>query len=143
MPDGMGAGCFCKPEKTMSLEIQRKIVGDIVVLEMTGRITMGCDCQQIESDLDELVRSKQTRIVVDLSKVKYMDSSGVVIMVVCSGKVKDAGGELRLAGATGVVEQTLKLARTSLIVPTYATVAEATSGFSQQASDTRLQASSG
>ena len=143
MADFMDEGCPGGREKTMSLEIQRKIVGEVVVLEMTGRITLGRDCQQIESDLDELVRSKETRIVFDLSKVKHMDSSGVVIMVMCSGKVKDAGGELRLAGATGVVEQTLRLAHMSLIVPVYATMAEAMSGFSQPASDARLQASGG
>jgi len=113
----------------MILAITKKAVGDIVVLEMTGRITLGRDCQQIESDVDELVGGKQARIVFDLSKVKYMDSSGVGIMVMCSGKVREAGGELRIAGATGVVEQTLKLTRTSMIVPTFATLAEALAGF--------------
>jgi anti-sigma B factor antagonist len=113
----------------MILEIAKKAVGNIVVLEMTGRITLGRDCQQIEADVDALVRGKQTRIVFDLAKVKYMDSSGVGIMVMCSGKAREAGGELRLAGATGVVEQTLKLTRASVIVPTFATLAEALAGF--------------
>jgi anti-sigma B factor antagonist len=114
---------------SMILEIAKKAVGDVVVLEMTGRITLGRDCQQIETDVDELLRGKQARIVFDLSKVKYMDSSGVGIMVMCSGKVREAGGELRIAGATGVVEQTLKLTRTTVIVPTFATLAEALAGF--------------
>ncbi|MGZ4812455.1 MAG: STAS domain-containing protein [Terriglobales bacterium] len=111
----------------MILEIQKKTVGNAVVMEMTGRITLGRDCQQIESDVDELIRGKQTRIIFDLSGVKYMDSSGVGIMVMCSAKIKQAGGELRLAGATGVVDQTLKLTRMNVIVPTHATVEEALS----------------
>lgn len=113
----------------MILEITKKAVGNVVVLEMTGRITLGRDCQQIESDVDELVRGKQARIVFDLSKVKYMDSSGVGIIVMCSGKAREAGGELRIAGAAGVVEQTLKLTRTSTIVPMFATLSEALAGF--------------
>ena len=113
----------------MILEIVKKAVGNIVVLEMTGRITLGRDCQQIEADVDELVRGNQARIVFDLSKVKYMDSSGVGIMVMCSGKAREAGGELRIAGASGVVEQTLQLTRTSTIVPMFATLAEALAGF--------------
>ena len=115
----------------MILEIAKKAVGNIVVLEMTGRITLGRDCQQIEADVDELVRGKQARIVFDLSKVKYMDSSGVGIMVMCSGKVKEAGGELRIAGAAGVVAQTLLLTRMNAIVPTFATLAEALAGFQE------------
>jgi anti-sigma B factor antagonist len=137
----MRARCPGAREKTMILEIEKKAVGNVVVLEMSGRITLGRDCQQIEADVDELVRSRQTRIVFDLSKVKYMDSSGVGILVMCSGKVKAGGGELRLAGPTGVVDQTLKLTRMSLIVPMYATLAEALEGFSEQASGSRLQAS--
>jgi anti-sigma B factor antagonist len=117
----------------MILEIEKRAVGNVVVLEMTGRITLGRDCQQIESDVDELVRGRQTRIVFDLSRVKYMDSSGVGIMVMCSGKVRGAGGELRLAGATGVVGQTLQLTRMNAIVPTFATLAEALADFSQEA----------
>ncbi len=109
----------------MILEIEKKTVGNLVVLEMSGRITLGRDCQQIETDVDELVRNKQTRVIFDLSKIKYMDSSGVGIMVMCSGKLKAAGGELRLAGATGVVDQTLKLTRMDVIVPTFATLDEA------------------
>src|SRR5438046_2850292 len=106
----------------MILEIEKKTVGNIVVLEMSGRITLGRDCQQIESDVDELLRNQQTRIVFDLSKVKYMDSSGIGILVMCSGKIKGAGGELRLAGATGVVDQSLILTRMNMIVPVFATV---------------------
>ena len=115
----------------MILEIEKKAAGNAVVLHMTGRITLGRDCQQIESEVEELVRAKRTRIVFDLSQVKYMDSSGVGIMVMCSGKVKEAGGELRLAGATGVVGQTLQLTQMSVIVPTFATLAEALAGFSE------------
>ena len=117
----------------MILEIEKKTVGNIVVLEMSGRITLGRDCQQIESDVDELLRNQQTRVVFDLSKVKYMDSSGIGILVMCSGKIKGAGGELRLAGATGVVDQTLTLTRMSVIVPVFATVAQALEGFSEAA----------
>jgi anti-sigma B factor antagonist len=124
----------------MILEIQKKTVGNTVVLEMSGRITLGRDCQQIESDVEELIRGKQTRIVFDLSKIKYMDSSGIGIMVMCSGKAKAAGGELRLAGATGVVEQTLKLTRMNAIVPTFATVEEA---LAEQGSGSKVQASGG
>jgi anti-sigma B factor antagonist len=128
-----GGGAECRVRESMILEIEKKTVGSIVVLEMSGRITLGRDCQQIESDVDELLRNKQTRIVFDLAKVKYMDSSGIGILVMCSGKIKGAGGALRLAGATGVVDQTLTLTRMNVIVPVFATVGQALEGFSEAA----------
>ncbi len=110
----------------MILEIQKKDAGNgVVILELKGRITLGRDCQELEWMVDNLVREKQNRIIFDLAGVKYMDSSGVGILVMCSGKVKDSGGELRLAAAAGVVDQTLKLTRMNLIVPTFATVDQA------------------
>jgi anti-sigma B factor antagonist len=128
----------------MILEVQKKAAENgMVVLEMAGRITLGPECQMVESSVDELVRNKQTRIIFDLGKVKYMDSSGVGILVMCSEKIKEAGGQLRLAGAKGVVEQTLTLTRMNLIVPTYATVDEAVAGFAGQGSGARLRASGG
>jgi anti-sigma B factor antagonist len=114
----------------MVLEIQSKAVGEVMVLEMAGRITLGRDCQQIEAHIEELLRAKQTKVIFDLTHVKHMDSTGIGILVMCSGKLKDAGGELRLAGASGVVGQTLKLTRMETIVPTYASVEEAVAGFS-------------
>ncbi len=117
----------------MILEIQRKDADGTVLLELQGRITLGRDCQELEWMIDGLIREKRTRVIFDLSGVKYMDSSGVGILVMCSGKMKEAGGELRLAAATGVVDHTLKLTRMNLIVPTYATLAEAQAGFAASA----------
>jgi anti-sigma B factor antagonist len=123
-------GAFARRERIMILEIATKPAANgVVILEMTGRITLAGDSQQIEQQVEELLRTKQTKIIFDLSRVKHMDSTGIGILVMCSGKLKDAGGELRLAGATGVVDQTLKLTRINTIVPTFASVAEATAGF--------------
>ena len=118
----------------MILEITRKpAANDVVILEMAGRIGLGRDCQQIVQHVDDLLREKQTKVIFDLSRVKHMDSTGIRILVMCAGKLKDAGGELRLAGATGVVDKTLKLMRMNTIVPTFASVAEAATGFADAA----------
>lgn len=144
MPDAGRAQRWHARRRTLILEVHKKAAENgIVVLEMTGRITLGPECQLIESSVEQLVRSKHTRIIFDLGKVKYMDSSGLGILVMCSEKIKEAGGELRLAGAKGVVEQTLNLTRMNLIVPTYATLDEAVAGTAGQAPSTGLQASGG
>jgi anti-sigma B factor antagonist len=118
----------------MILEItRRRAANDVVILEMAGRIALGQDCLQIVQQVENLLREKQTKIIFDLSQVKHMDSTGIRILVMCSGKLKDAGGALRLAGATGVVDKTLKLMRMNSIVPTFGSVAEATAGFANAA----------
>jgi anti-anti-sigma factor len=112
------------------LEIQTKqLPPDIVVLEITGRITIGRECKQLEWATDSLVREKQQKkIIFDLSGVTHIDSTGIGIIVMSAGQVKQAGGELRLAGANKHVEQVLKLTSVEKLVSSYPTLAEAASG---------------
>ena len=112
------------------IEIQKRMLaGGILVLEMSGRITLGPDCQQIESTIDELLLTGQTNIIFDLTNVNYMDSTGVGALVMSSTRLKNAGGQLRLAGTGGAVN-VLKLTQINAIVPTYDSLNEALAAFS-------------
>jgi len=110
----------------MSINIQkRRVGGDVIVLGVAGRITLGLECQEVEWQVEDLLKEHEKKIIFDFSELKYLDSTGVGILVMCSGKVKQAGGELSVVGAQGIVEQTLKMTRVDQIVTLYATVEEA------------------
>ena len=114
----------------MILNVERKKVEpDIAVIEMTGRITMGSDSQKIEWGLAELLKDNQKKVIFDLTEVTFLDSSGIGILVMCHAKLKKVGGSLRIAGARGMVEETLELTSVNKIVHLYPTVAEAAQGF--------------
>src|SRR5271155_875608 len=107
------------------LEIQTKhLQPDIVVLEITGRITIGRDCQHLEWATENLVREKQKKIILDLTKVTHIDSTGIGIIVMSAGQIKEAGGQLRLAGAIEHVDQVLKMTNIDKIVALNPTVTE-------------------
>jgi anti-sigma B factor antagonist len=94
----------------MLLNIQKRRVGaDLIVLGLAGRITLGGECQEVEWQVEELLKKHEKKIIFDFSELKYLDSTGVGILVMCSGKVKQAGGDLSVVGAQGIVEQTLKM----------------------------------
>jgi len=113
------------------LEIQtRHMQPDIVVLEIAGRMTIGRDCKQLEWAADSLVRENQKKkIIFDLTGVTHIDSTGIGIIMMSAGQVKKAGGELRLAGATGHVEQVLKMTNVDRIVVLHATTVAAAACF--------------
>lgn len=58
-----------------------------------------------------------------------MDSSGVGIIVMCDAKLRRAGGELRLVGAQGMVQEALAMTSVSKIVRLYPTVSQAIKDF--------------
>lgn len=114
----------------MILTIERKNVQpDIAILEMTGRVTMGSDSQKIEWGLAELLKENHKKVVFDLAGVSFLDSAGVGILVMCHARLKKAGGALRIAGARGIVQETLDITSVSKIVHCYPTAAEAAQKF--------------
>jgi anti-anti-sigma factor len=113
------------------LKIQvAQIEPDIVVVAMEGKIVLGPECQQVEWLISNLLAENKQKIVLDISGVTRVDSTGVGIIVVCHGKVKSAGGELRLAGATGMVEKTLRMSTIDSIVAMHPTRTAAVEVFS-------------
>jgi len=113
------------------MEIHRKsIEPDIFVLQPVGRITMGRPCQEIEWVIDELLRGNIHKLVLDLSEVDRVDSTGIGMIVTSSGKMKKAGGELRVAGARGMVHDMAYTANIHRIIPFHDTVEQAAASFS-------------
>jgi anti-sigma B factor antagonist len=121
----------------VSFTIQEQSVDDVVVLKISGRITLGRNCQQVEWKVEDLLGGEKTKIVLDLSDVDHLDSSGVGIIMMCYGKAKKSGGELRLAGVTGNVERTLKAVNLERIFQFYPTAAAAVQAFSISGSQSR------
>ena len=113
------------------LEIRKESVQpDITVLHLTGRIAMGRPCQEIEEHVEELIRLKTPRLILEVSEVQRVDSTGFGTIVVCSGRLRKAGGDLRIVGAKGIVEEIANTSKIPKIVPFHATVADAIAGFS-------------
>ena len=107
---------------------EKRIEPNIVVVEIGGRITFGPECHQVEWLIAHLLAEDEKKIILDISRVTRVDSTGVGIIVLCFGKVMNAGGELRVAGTQGIVKDTLKIAKVDSLMVLYPTVEAATEG---------------
>jgi anti-sigma B factor antagonist len=111
------------------LEIQTKNIDpDIVVLELTGRITMGRDSKQLEWSTDNLIREQKKKVVFDLTGVTHIDSTGVGILVMSAGQLKQSGGTLHVC-AQGRIEEILKMTNVDKVVGLHPSLAAASAGF--------------
>jgi anti-sigma B factor antagonist len=107
---------------------------DIVVVELSGRIVLGRESQQVEEALDELIAGKQKKVVLDLSKLEYVDSTAIGILVTRCGQMEAAGGDMRIASMQPKVEDLMRTAKLHRILHFYPTVADALQGFATTAS---------
>ena len=110
----------------MLLQItERQVEPDITVVELIGRLALGRESQRLEALVEQLVRKGSRRVVVDMTAVEYMDSAGVGMIALASGKLKESGGKLAVVVPEGRVLQVLKLTQMDTIVKVCPTVAEA------------------
>lgn len=112
------------------MEITRKeIIPGVIVLELKGQLQMGVECKRLELAMDDLLKEKQTRVILDFSQVIKVDSDGVGKIVNCLSRLKVAGGTLYLAGVSGMVAGILKLTKVDRLVKVYPTTQEAAQSF--------------
>ena len=66
----------------MPFEVERTALDSgVMVLSLSGSMTMGNQIQQFEWTLQELTKKNQNRIVLDMSKITYVDSSAIGVLV--------------------------------------------------------------
>jgi anti-sigma B factor antagonist len=106
--------------------VERKVEPDITVVELSGRLALGRESQRIESLFEDLARKGVSRVVLDLTGVDYIDSAGIGMLALASGKLKEGGGKLAIAAPEGRVMQLLNLTGMSVILKVCPTVDAAT-----------------
>jgi anti-sigma B factor antagonist len=112
------------------VEITRKEVSPgVVVLELRGPLQMGVECKRLENAVDDLLKEKKTRVVLDLSDVSKVDSGGVGKIVNCLSRLRIAGGSMCLAGVGGMIGGVLKMTQVDRLMKIYPTAQEAAQSF--------------
>jgi len=115
----------------MNLKLQKsQPVPDVCIIEFFGKLIMGNESRQVEWVVAEQLVGGVKRIIFDLSRLDGIDSTGVGIIVMCEAKVRKAGGELRVAGPVGIVNDTLTLTRVDRLVRFFPSTSESMRDFS-------------
>ena len=110
----------------MLLEVvERTIPPDITVMELAGRLELGRESQRVEARFEEYARQGVQRVILDMSGVDYIDSAGIGVVALASGKIKEAGGKLAVVAPDGPVLHLLKQTQLNAIVTVCQTAAEA------------------
>lgn len=91
------------------------------VLPLHGEIDLNVS-PEIALTFNEMVQTRPPRVVVDLTDVTYIDSSGLAVLIVGMQQVKEYGGKFALVGLQDDVRSILETARLDQLFPTYSCV---------------------
>ena len=74
------------------MQIEERTVGNVVVLDLKGKITLGEGDEALRDRINQLVQKEQKRILLNLADVPYIDSAGLGEIVRTYTTVKNRGG---------------------------------------------------
>jgi anti-anti-sigma factor len=100
----------------MSLGLTSRLCGNVFVIQCEGRIVAGDEAKALETALDMASR-EVPRVVLQVSGVERLDSSGIGLLVRFATRLRKLGGDLRLAAPPQFITDLLKLTMLSSILP--------------------------
>lgn len=106
-----------------------------VVIEFKGNVMGGPDAVSLNEKLHELIDEGKTNIVADLGKVKFMNSSGLGMLIGGLTTMRKAGGDLRITNATDKIESLLVITKLITVFKHYKTLDEAIKSYSDEEKD--------
>lgn len=80
----------------MALYIVEKLIGDVMLLDMRGQITLGEETATLRDHVKQVLERGYRRLVLNLWEVDYMDSVGVSTLVECYAMARAHGAEIKL-----------------------------------------------
>jgi len=95
----------------VSVKLSTRQVGDVSVVDVAGRITLGEGSSALRDTLRDMVGKGQKKILLNLSEVSYIDSSGIGELVSGFTTVTNQGGQLKLLGLTKRVKDLLQITK--------------------------------
>jgi anti-sigma B factor antagonist len=91
------------------LDIELRSLGQVKLVKLRGRLNLGESVDRLRETLDDLMGNGDTRIVMDLSEVPWIDSSGIGLLVKILTSAKQQGGSIKLLNPSKFTVQTLKM----------------------------------
>jgi anti-sigma B factor antagonist len=113
----------------VSIKLNTRQVGDVTVLDLAGRITLGEGSSTMRDSLKELITKGQKKLLLNLGEVTYIDSSGIGELVSGFTTVTNQGGQLKLLGLNKRVKDLLQVTKLYTVFETFEDEAEAVRSF--------------
>ena len=115
------------------MQIEERSVGDVVVLDLKGKITLGEGDELLKDKVNSLVNQGHKKIVLNLADVPYIDSAGLGEVVRTYTTVSRQGGSLKLLSLTKRITDLLAITKLLTVFETYESENDAVQSFAASA----------
>jgi anti-sigma B factor antagonist len=111
------------------MTISERIVGDVAVIDIKGRVTFGEGAELVRDKINSLLHQGYKKLLLNLSGVDYLDSAGLGEIVGTFATVRRQGGTLKLLGLTSRIRDLLSITKLLTVFETFDKEGEAVHSF--------------
>jgi anti-sigma B factor antagonist len=115
------------------MKIEERAVGDVIVLDLKGKVTLGAGDELLKDKVNSLVNQGHRKIVLNLADVPYVDSAGLGEIVRTYTTVSRQGGSLKLLNLTKRITDLLAITKLLTVFETFDVESDAVRSFSASA----------
>ena len=112
------------------MQIDQRSVGDVIVLDLKGKITLGEGDELLKDKVNSLVNQGHKKIVLNLAEVPYIDSAGLGEIVRTYTTVSRQGGSLKLLNLTKRITDLLAITKLLTVFETFDSEPDALKSYS-------------
>ena len=113
----------------MGLEFTIRDVGDVTIVDLRGRATIGSGNDALNDQLRNLVNSGARKLLLNLEQVTHLDSSSIGTIVRIFVSLRRQGGSLKLLNPRGKVQMVLQVTHLMAAIPTFEDEAQVLTSF--------------
>lgn len=115
------------------MQIEERAVGDVTVLDLKGRVTLGEGDELLKDKVNSLINQGRRKLVLNLAEVPYIDSAGLGEIVRTYTTVSRQGGSLKLLNLTKRITDLLSITKLLTVFETFDAEDDAVKSFSAAA----------
>jgi anti-sigma B factor antagonist len=109
----------------MSMSLKPRRIDDVVILDLSGRITIGEGTLLLRNEIQKLLDAGDAKFLLNLADVDYIDSSGLGELVSSFTTVRNKNGQLKLLNLTRRVRDLLQITKLLTVFDTFDNETEA------------------
>jgi anti-sigma B factor antagonist len=109
----------------MSMTLKPRRIDDVVILDLSGRITIGEGTLVLRNEIQKLLNAGDAKFLLNLADVDYIDSSGLGELVSSFTTVRNKNGQLKLLNLTRRVRDLLQITKLLTVFDTFDNETEA------------------
>jgi len=111
------------------MKIEKRKKGDVLILDLKGKILIGDGIDELREAINNAIKEKESKLLLNFAEVPYLDSTGVGEVVRSYTSLKKEGGSVKIINLTTKVRDLLSVTKLLTVFDTFEDEEKAISSF--------------